>query len=488
MRGFFTGRTSGVAKSLLVLGCIGAVAGLYVASATSAPSNRMLKATFAPATVAGGTFGATLTLQICNTGSSQLGSVNVTAPAGFSIQPGGVSPLPGSGSSSTATSILLRNLSLNGGQCTPSMNVVVDVPCPDGSYQWAVEGRSQGNFTGQSFALDPASNPVTQVAKACTLVITVQPASAETAPDIITDVPYNDPAPGNAVTVEAHNGADVLVPSADEDVTLDVTGTFTSPGAFSGLTEPLSGGTASFGNMTSTATGTDFVLTATATGYFGSDPSDVFAIVLDGRKCPGGGASCHVETPPGHTFASLDSSGTSELDTSGIALLHFDVFDVPVGVCDALDGTPWSPIQESQGFSMSVTVAAGEQPDYTIKVIFDKFVVQFIPNNGNQLGACFGAQRLDINGAAIPCLADLDGGFPTANNPDPLNDPFHAKCDMATQMWWGLLPDAGPGINVCSDPALTDPVVLSRKRNFKPGGFVGTLCKPYPWDEKGAWG
>ena len=168
-----------------------------------------------PATVDGGTFGATLTLQICNTGSSQLGSVDVTAPAGFSIQTGGVSPLPGSGSSFTATTILLRNLSMNSGQCTPSMDVVVDVPCPDGPYEWGVEGRQQGDFTGQSFALDPASSLVTQVAKACTLVITVQPTNAETAPDVITDVPYNDPAPGNPVTVEARNGADELVHIGD---------------------------------------------------------------------------------------------------------------------------------------------------------------------------------------------------------------------------------------------------------------------------------
>ena len=230
------------------------------------------------------------------------------------------------------------------------------------------------------------------------------------------------------------------------------------------------------------------MLTATATGYFDSDPSDVFDVVLDGRRCPPVGQSCHVETPSGSTFASLDSSGTSELDTSGIALLHFDVFDVPLGVCDALDGTPWSPIETSQGFSMSVKVAPGEQPDYTIRVIFDKSVVQFFPSNGNQLGACFGAQRLDLSGAAIPCLADTEGGFPTANNPDPVNNPFEAKCDMATQMWWGLLPNAGPGINVCTDPGLTGPVVLSRNRTAKPSGFVGTLCKPHPWDEKGGFG
>ena len=137
---------------------------------------------------------------------------------------------------------------------------------------------------------------------------------------------------------------------------------------------------------------------------------------------------------------------------------------------------------------MSVNVFPDEQPDFTIRVIFDKSVVQFLPANGNQLGACFGAQRLSaITGAPIPCSSDPDGGFPTANNPDPSN-PFHAKCDAGTQLWWGLLKNAPPGVNACNDPALSYPVVISRNRTSRPSGFVITMCKPWPFDEKGGFG
>ena len=479
-------RLSGTAKSFLALGLIAVVAGFYVTSAISGPSTRIFTVQFAPAppaTVAGGTFAQPMTVQVCNTGSSQLGAVNLTAPSDFSISSTGA--LPGSGSSSSTTGISLRNLSLNSGSCTPVVNFSVNVPCPDGNYQWGAAGRQQGDFSGQSFTLDPSSNLVTAVAKACTLVMTVQPASAEKGA-VITDVPYNDPAAGSFVTVEARNAADALVPSADDVVTLDVTGTFTSSGAFSGNSKALSGGIVAFDAFASGATGTGFQATAKATGYFDSDASGIFDVVLDGRKCPGGGASCHVETPSGHTFASSDTTGTNENDSNGIGLLDYSVFQIPAGVCDALDGTPFEPIETSQGFFMSVKVVPDQQPDFTITVKFDKSVVQFIPENGNQLGACFGAQRLnEITGVPIPCSSDLLGGFPTANSPDPLN-PFHAKCDAGTQMWWGLLQNAPPGVNNCNDPALTYPVVVSKNKNK--GTFVATICKPWPFDEKGGFG
>jgi hypothetical protein len=482
-------RPPGAAKSLLVLGGIGILAGFYVASATSGPSTRIFSANFGPPTTfAGGTLNASLPFQICNTGSSQLGSVDVTAPADFTI--GSTSPLPGSGSTlASSTLIQLRNLSLNPGTCLSPITMVVDVPCPPGDYQWTLAGRQQGDFTGQSFTLDEAaSNRVTHVTKACTLVITTEPASAETS-TAITDVPYNDPAPGNSVTVEARNSAGDLVGSAHENVTLDATGTFTcclTGAGFTGNTSALLVGTASFPSLQSDRTGTGFVLTARATGYFDSAPSGGFDIVLDGRRCPG--ASCHVETPSGHTFAASDGSGTTVNDTLGIGLLDYDVFQVPTGVCDPLDGPAFQPLPDSNGFFMSVHVAGVEQPDYTIRVIFDKSIVQKIPDNSTKaVQACFGALRLDSTGAPIPCSFDTLGGFPTVNSPDPLN-PLHARCDATTQLWWGLLPNAGPGINVCTDARLTDPVVLSRNRTSRPSGLVITLCKPYPWDEKGAFG
>ena len=501
MRGFFTGRQPGMAKSLLVLGCIGAVAAFYVTSAASGPSTRIFTVQFAPApapplTVNGGTFAQPMTVRVCNTGSSQLGAVDLsvpTVPTAFSIS--SVGALPGSGSTSSPTGISLRNLSLNSGACTPVVTFAADVPCPEGSYQWGAAGRQQGDFSGQSFTLDEGnSNRVTAVAKACTLVFTVEPANSEKG-FVITDVPYdiqeNDPAIGSFVTVEAQNAANELVPSADDLVTLDVTGTFTSSGAFLHNSKALSGGIAAFDAFASGATGTGFQATATAPGYFDSDPSDLFDVVLDGLQCPGQGQSCHVQTPPGSSVASADTTGTDENDSNGIGLLDYSAgaFQIPEDVCDAVDGTSFEPIETSQGFFMSVHIAGGSTPYYTIKMIFDKSVTQFIPENGNTIGACFGAQRYNtVTGAKIPCTDAPSDGFPTLNSPDPdPNNAFTAVCDPDTELYWGLLLNAPTGQNTCAAP-LTYPVVMKRNKSGKPGSFTITLCKPPPWDEKGGFG
>ena len=67
-------------------------------------------------------------------------------------------------------------------------------------------------------------------------------------------------------------------------------------------------------------------------------------------------------------------------------------------------------------------------------------------NGGPHIQGCLGANRISAaTGLPIPCSSDSGGGFPTAGG-------GVAACDTATQAWWGLLPDAPPGVNECTDP------------------------------------
>jgi hypothetical protein len=84
----------------------------------------------------------------------QLGSVQISAPAGFMI-----TSAPGA-TSFTSSSALFLNLSL-APSSTTMLTVKATVPCGSGSYQWGIAAKQSNNFngSGNNFQLDPNSIP-----------------------------------------------------------------------------------------------------------------------------------------------------------------------------------------------------------------------------------------------------------------------------------------------------------------------------------------
>jgi hypothetical protein len=452
-------------------------------SAMSGPNTRLYSADFSPS-VSGGENGQTINLRITNLGNQDLGSADITPPAGIVF-----TAVSGLGSSLDTSGIHLRNLNLASGSFL-DYAITANISCPARTVNWGnplrITAHKDNDGGGQVFSLDTAqSDLLTAVQQACTLSITVQPNHAQDG-QTITNTAY-DPS-GPKVTVVARND-DAAVPLApsNDNVTLGKTaGFFTSAGTgFTGNTVALSNAAeAVFTALQSGRTGVAFQVTATATGYNGSAPSRSFDIQVDGTTCSGG--SCHVETPRGHTTNKVDGAGTTTNDTLGVGLIDFaapDGFRIPDDVCST---GPFVPLPDSSGFTTSmqlgVTNNGTSQPDWTLAATLDKFIMNQIPLNGAaHIQGCLGANRISAaTGLPIPCSSDSGGGFPTAGG-------GVATCDLATQAWWGLLPDAPPGVNACTDP-LTNPVVLKRnKSGARPGDFTITLCKPYPWDGGGGW-
>jgi hypothetical protein len=87
----------------------------------------------------------------------QLGSVQISAPAGFVIT--GASVPTGAGTASfTSSSALFINMSL-APSSTTTLTVSATVSCGSGSYQWGIAAKQANNFngSGNDFQLDPAS-------------------------------------------------------------------------------------------------------------------------------------------------------------------------------------------------------------------------------------------------------------------------------------------------------------------------------------------
>src|SRR5262245_14049406 len=377
-----------------VLAFVGALA--IGPAAFSGPTTKTYRATFT-STVPGGENGQSMSLVLENLGSPQLGSADVTAPAGVVIQ--SVSNMP-VGSSFTSTSISLRNLNLSSG-APVTFPMTANISCPARNATWDITGRQNNDGTGYVFTRDPTSSLVTQVTQACTLSITVQPNHAEKS-QTITNTAYDPSGPKVTVVARNNDPAVPLAPSNDP-VTLGKTaGLFTSGGSgFANNTVALSNaGSAVFNTLTSASTGLGFKLTATATGYISSAASNSFDVQLDGTTCPG--ASCHVETGAGHTTNKVDGAGTASIDTLGVGLLEYGVaggLQIPDNVCS--DG-PFVPLPDSDGFTTSMqlgaTTSGTSQPDWTLAATLDKFIMNQIPLNGAALiDGCLGAKRISAS-------------------------------------------------------------------------------------------
>jgi Domain of unknown function DUF11 len=127
-------------------------------STCSSTSKCFFAVTVSPSSPAAGT-STSFAFTIKNEASpQQLGSVRISAPAGFMITGASVAPGASGTASFTSGSALFLHLSLASGAST-TLTVSAIVPCGPSTYQWEIEAKQANDFngTGNDFHLDPAS-------------------------------------------------------------------------------------------------------------------------------------------------------------------------------------------------------------------------------------------------------------------------------------------------------------------------------------------
>ena len=127
-------------------------------STCSSTSKCFFAVTVSPSSPAAGT-STSFAFTIKNEASPQhLGSVQISAPAGFMITGASVAPGASGTTSFTSGSALFLDLSLAPGAST-TLTVNATVPCGPSTYHWGIEAKQANNFngTGNDFQLDPAS-------------------------------------------------------------------------------------------------------------------------------------------------------------------------------------------------------------------------------------------------------------------------------------------------------------------------------------------
>ena len=121
------------------------------------PSGKCFAVTVSPSSSTAGA-NTSFAFVITNEASTQqLGSVQISAPAGFAIT--GASVASGT-ASFTSSSALFQNLSL-APSSTATLTVTATVSCGSGSYTWPIAAQQSNNFngSGNDFQIDPQSVP-----------------------------------------------------------------------------------------------------------------------------------------------------------------------------------------------------------------------------------------------------------------------------------------------------------------------------------------
>jgi hypothetical protein len=299
-----------------------------IAAVTSAAPDKSFGASFPnPELVAGASYGTVrgpIVLEIENTSNTaQLGSANVTTPAG--IGPSGATVSPAGSASVVGQLIELRNLNLAAGD-TATVSISAEVECDNShpGYTWTIQAKQANDFNGQPGNDIPGNSPTTSIPGNCGLIFAEQPAHAEKL-TVITDKIYDPrPAFSNPVTVAVRtaDGTDT-VSWWNGDVTLSkgndptgglsvLTGTeHSAEGAGFFEFEPTLSISASGYTLVATATPAD----QASQGTQATVTSDAFNIVDDATICTSTAATCGATAGTGQkTEATVVASAGGAVD------------------------------------------------------------------------------------------------------------------------------------------------------------------------------
>lgn len=467
---------------LALFAALGVVTVVAVTSGSAATTTKPYTAVFSSPVAAGSSVPVTLT--ITNNASPQpLGSANITAAtfgsSSFTIT--GASVTQGTATFS-ASLLQLRNLNLApGGSLT--VNITVTTPCAGGDYLWGITVKQSNDFNGppgNNFTTTvPPSQLTTTVSGSCKLDWGTPPTSTKVN-TLITGAPY-DPT-GSKVTVRAVDGNDNTITSINgPTVTLNQSHGSTSP-AFSGTTETLVNGVATFTSFQSPATGTGFTFYASASGFISSPDSDPFNITLTGEPCATTG--CPVFNTPLNNDKQVDTSASG----SSFTFLAIDTFNLPNPLPQGC--TNWLPLG-SGGFQATDGRTSGQG---TLKFTYyiKKTLIQKLygTNSGQQfIPLCAGAAQLDGSGQVVKCTSATDTTGWLGKELDTsgrfTGNTKRAVCDTATGLFWGILGSFQDYTN--SDPSkiidpTMNPTVTGWDSNTTYRFFY--ISVPYPWDYK----
>lgn len=319
---------AGVALTLFLV-----TAGSLPAMATVAPKTFTM--VVSPATAIAGT-SRSFAVAIKNKSNITLGSINLTVPplltiTGATASQGTVTP--------AGNLIQVRSVALLAGK---SMTITVTAinPCKTTTLTWFVMAMSGSNYTGTTFALDAAnSKKTTKVNGACSLAFVAghQPASAHPG-EAITNTDF---APGEPVRVVVRDGSNN--PSPFPATITMAFGTNAGGGTLVGtLSQPTTGGIASFADLTIDLPGVGYTLVASNPGI-GSVTSLPFTIADVHVPCVPD-VDCVADINDGTTFANVNAKADPSATDLRISLLE--------GGPDC-DGTYYTETTSTVEFSVS---------------------------------------------------------------------------------------------------------------------------------------
>jgi hypothetical protein len=368
--------------------------------------------------------------------SQQLGSADLTVPAGFSLASASV-PAPATAAVSGNT-VNLRNLALQPGGSIEA-TVVATTACTAGTYAWSVLAKQANDFNGppgNSLNLDPGTSSLTTtITGGCGVALrfVTQPANARVG-DVISGTDW-DPS-GPPVSVEVVDGNGSRVTTATDAITIAL-GAGSGPGPLTGtLTVNASAGLATFGDLRIGSAG-GYTLSASATGLTGatSDPFRVDTVVsacLENLICSGSAST-------GRTSANVSAFPDAANLDAGFLVLSFNA-----GASIDCDGyTELSPD------TALLTVSAPNRTKTATMTIDKKLMMQDTNNGAAFLQFCFGSPSPFLTRSGS--LSSQQGTFDWDSDGTP--DPVYA----------GLLPDCG---------VAAPPCVVSRNKDKAGAGVI----------------
>lgn len=368
--------------------------------------------------------------------SQQLGSANLTVPAGFSLASASV-PAPATASVSGST-VSLRNLAIQPGGSIEA-TIVATTACTAGSYTWSVLAKQANDFNGppgNNLNLDAATSSLTTtVTGGCGVALrfVTQPANARVG-DVISGT-AGDPS-GPPVSVEVVDGNGSRVTTATDAVTIAL-GAGSDPGPLTGtLTVNASAGLATFGDLRIGSPG-GYTLSASATGLTGatSNPfrvDTVLSACFEDLVCSGSastsGTTANVSAfpdaaSPDAGFLALSFNAGASIDCAGYAELSPD--------------------------TALLTVSSPNRTKTATMTISKKLMMQDTNNGAAFLQFCFGSPNPfpTKSGAISPQQGTFD--WDSDGTPDPV--------------YVGLLPDCG---------VAAPPCVVSRNKDKAGAGVI----------------
>lgn len=395
-------------------GLVGPIAVVVLlASALASPVAAAASGTFtasfqAPAIETTGS--TSLTLDVANTGGTQLTWLGVIAPAGYTLTAatGSNGETTVTGSADGASRAIVPNVDIAPGTSgTVTLTVTPPTGCSGTPDQWSVYAESGENLslTGFPDESSPTSlnsddftpwpaTPTTTVANACSLAFVNQPTTTVRNASI-TDAAFSA---GIAISVAIVDGQGNTVTSAPAtQITLMATG---GSGSLAGTTTvTTTGGVATFPGISIGTDGT-YALAASATGLTGATSSQ-FSIVDGGTTCSSGSTCSATATGGTNDSTTLGVQGAA--GTAGQLTISF----VGSLQCYGLFGRPY--VATSATFTVDLTT--GGSKIFDVKITKAAAVAAGKPY-AFQYHVCFNAPNPFTQLLGRPAVADpVNGGY-----------------------------------------------------------------------------